>query len=135
MPKRAYSTDARPPRAPLKPVEWVGSALEDLRACPPDVQDLVGYALWLAQSGEHHHPAAKPLKGALRGLVEIVADTDRRTYRAVYTVRLAHVVYVLHVFQKKATRGIATPRHELDLIQQRFQRARAHYAAPSVAKE
>jgi phage-related protein len=67
--------------------------------------------------------------------VEIVADTDRRTYRAVYTVQLAGVVYVLHVFQKKATRGIATPRHELDLIRQRLQRARAHYAAHYAAKE
>jgi phage-related protein len=122
------------PAPPPKPVEWVGSALADLRACPADVQDLVGYALWLAQSGAHH-PAAKPLKGTLRGLVEIVADADRRTYRAVYMVQLAGVVYVLHVFQKKATRGIATPRHQLALIQQRLQRAREHYAAHYAAEE
>jgi len=118
----------------MKPVEWVGSALADLRACPADVQDLVGYALWLAQCGEHHL-AAKPLKGTLRGLVEIVADADWRTYRAVYAVQLAGVVYVLHVFQKKATRGIATPRHEVGLITQRLQRARQHYATHYAARE
>lgn len=118
----------------MKSVEWVGSALEDLRACPADVQDLVGYALWLAQCGEHH-PRAKSLRGLLRGLIEIVADDDRRTYRAVYTVQLRGVIYVLHVFQKKATRGIATPKHELNVLRQRLERARTHHATHHAAKE
>lgn len=103
----AYSL--MPPR-PLTPVEWIGPALRDLRACPEAVQDVVGYALFLAQGGEHH-PAAKRLKGELQGLVEIVDDWDGNTYRAVYTARLAGAIYVLHVFQKKATKGITTPRH------------------------
>ncbi len=76
-----------PPR-PLKPVEWIGAALDELRACPEAVQDVVGYALFLAQSGDHH-PAAKRLKGDLQGLVEIVDDWDGNPYRAVYTTRLA----------------------------------------------
>ena len=105
------------PVPPLKPVEWVGSSLEDLRACPEAVQDVVGYALFLAQSGERH-AAAKPLKGALRGLVEIVDDWDGNTYRAVYTAKLAGAIYMLHVFQKKATKGIATPRHVIQLIKE-----------------
>src|SRR5437899_6497943 len=123
MPKLAYSGVTR---APLKPAYWVGSSLKDLRACPEEVQDVVGYALFLAQEGKQQHPAAKPLKGALHGLVEVVADHASGTYRAVYTAKLANAVYVLHVFQKKATRGIATPRHELDLIKARFRWAERH---------
>ena len=113
-----------PPR-PLKPVLWVGSSLDDLRACPEDVQDVVGYALFLAQEGGQH-PAGKRLKGDLRGLVEVVEDRRSGTYRAVYTARLANAIYVLHVFQKKAARGIATPQHELDLIKARLRWAEQH---------
>ncbi len=123
MPKLAYSGVTR---APLKPAYWVGSSLKDLRACPAEVQDVVGYALFLAQEGKQQHPAAKPLKGALHGLVEVVADHASGTYRAVYTAKLANAVYVLHVFQKKATRGIATPKHELELIKARLRWAQRH---------
>ncbi len=123
MPKLAYSGVTR---APLKPAYWVGSSLKDLRACPEEVQDVVGYALFLAQEGKQQHPAAKPLKGALHGLVEVVADHASGTYRAVYTAKLANAVYVLHVFQKRATRGIATPKHELDLIKARLRWAQRH---------
>lgn len=122
MPKLAYYDVTR---APLKPVYWVGSSLKDLRACPAEVQDVVGYALFLAQQGGQH-PATKRLKGALHGLVEVVEDHASGTYRAIYTAKLAKAVYVLHVFQKKATRGIATPRHELDLINARLQWAQRH---------
>ncbi len=123
MPKLAYSDVTR---ALLKPAYWVGSSLKDLRACPEEVQDVVGYALFLAQEGKQQHPAAKPLRGALHGLVEVVADHASGTYRAVYTAKLANAIYVLHVFQKKATRGIATPKHELDLIKARLQWAQRH---------
>lgn len=112
---------------PLKPVEWIGAALDELRACPEAVQDVVGYALFLAQRGEHH-AAAKRLKGDLQGLVEIVDDWDGNTYRAVYTTRLAGVIYVLHAFQKKSTKGIATPRHVVQVIKDRYRRAQAHQA-------
>ena len=110
---------------PLKPVLWVGSSLDDLRACPEEVQDVVGYALFLAQEGGQH-PAAKRLKSDLRGIIEVVEDHQSGTYRAVYTARLANAIYVLHVFQKKATRGIATPQHELDLIKARLRWAEQH---------
>jgi phage-related protein len=115
------------PPLTIKPVEWVGSSRKDLRVCPDDVRDVVGFALFLAQCGESH-PAAKRLKGELHGMVEIVDDFDGNTYRAVYTARLAGVVYVLHVFQKKATKGIATPRHEIELIKARYRRALEHHA-------
>jgi phage-related protein len=108
-----------------KPVRWVGSSKEDLRSFPEEVRRQVGGALWNAQLGLKA-PFAKPLKG-FRGVLEIVDDFDGDTYRAVYTVRFAEVVYVLHAFQKKSKHGIATPRAELELIEQRLKRAREDY--------
>ena len=122
------------PTPSLKPLEWIGSSLEDLRRFPEAVQDVVGYALHVVQLGEHP-PEAKRLRGELAGLIEIVDDFDRNTYRAVYTVKLADVVYVLHVFQKKSTRGIATPRREIELIKERYRLARAHHAAHYASQE
>ena len=95
---------------------------------PDEVQDVFGYALHEAQRGKHH-ARVKLLKGDLRGLIELVDDFDGDTYRAIYTVKLAHVVYVLHVFQKKATHGIATPQREIARIKERWQRAKQHHAA------
>ena len=110
-----------------KPVRWVGRSKEDLKSFPRDVQRRVGGALWDAQVGLKA-PYAKPLKGfGGAGVLEIVDDFDGNTYRAVYTVRFAHVVYVLHAFQKKSKRGAATPKAELDLIALRFRKAREDY--------
>lgn len=124
MPKPAYSAGRR---LPLTPITWVGSARADLKACPPEVQDVVGFALLEAQRGGLPL-AAKRLRGDLRGLLEIVTDAAAGTYRAVYTAKLAGRIYVLHVFQKKSTHGIATPKRELDLIQARLRWARWHHA-------
>lgn len=96
---------------------------------PADVQDTFGYALHLAQAGEKH-AQAKPLKGfGGTGVLEVVEDHQGDTYRAVYTVRYATAVYVLHCFQKKSTRGIATPKPDLDLIEARLK------AVAALAKE
>ena len=116
-----------PPIIRLKPVEWISSTRDDLRRLPEDVQDDFGYALYQAQLGKHH-VSAKQLKGAFRGLIELVEDFDGDTYRTIYTVKLAGVVYVLHVFQKKATHGIGAPRHEIVTLRARLQQAKAHYA-------
>lgn len=67
--------------------------------------------------------SAKPLKGLGSGVLEVVSDHRGDTFRAVYTVRLAERVFVLHAFQKKAKRGIATPQTDIDLIRQRLKRA------------
>lgn len=112
----------------LKPVEWVGSSLDDLKQFPNEVQQVVGYALYLAQCGEKH-PSVKPLKGFKgAGVLEVVEDFDGDTYRAVYTVKLEAVVYVLHVFQKKSKQGIATPKQDINLIEMRLKRAQDHHA-------
>lgn len=112
---------------PLKPLHWIASALADLRKCPGDVQDDVGYALHIAQEGGMHS-SARPLKGfGGAGVLEIVDNYDGNTYRAVYTVKFALAVYVLHVFQKKSKKGISTPKAEIDLVKSRLLKAAAHY--------
>jgi phage-related protein len=112
-----------------KPVRWIGSSRDDVRSFPEPVRLRIGGALWEAQIGRKA-PWAKPLKGfGGAGVVEIVDDHDGDTYRAVYTVRFAGIVYVLHAFQKKSKRGIATPQHEIALIQQRLKRAEEDHAA------
>jgi len=103
-----------------RPLRWVGSSKKDLAAMPDDVQDVFGYALHLAQTGGKHRQA-KALKGfGGAGVVEVVESHQGDTYRAVYTVRYARAVYVLHCFQKKSTRGIATPKPDMDVIESRL---------------
>jgi phage-related protein len=94
-----------------------------LRAFPEEVRLAFGYGLYLAQLGERH-PNTKPLKGfGGASVLEIAERFDSDTYRAVYTVQLKHGVYVLHAFQKKSTRGIATSQRDIDLIRQRLRQA------------
>jgi len=110
-----------------KPVRWIASSKDDLSDFPKEVRGRVGVALWQAQIGGKA-PYAKPLKGhGDAGVLEIVDDFDGATFRAVYTVRFAKAVYVLHAFQKKSKHGIATPKAELDLIDRRLKRAREDY--------
>jgi phage-related protein len=117
----------RPTAREPKSVRWVGSSKQDVSAFPPDVRRRMGGALWEAQIGRKA-PYAKPLKGfGSAGILEIVDDFDGDTYRAVYTVRFAAVVYVLHAFQKKSIRGVATPDHVLGVIRQRLQSAKEDY--------
>ena len=104
----------------LKPLYWLESSKRDLLSLPGPVEDLFGYALYLAQDGRKHEQA-KPLKGfGSAGVLEVVEDWDRSTYRAVYTVRFEGVVFVLHIFQKKSKRGAATPKADIDLIRERL---------------
>jgi len=90
-------------------------------AFPRMVQREMGYALFLAQMGERHRTMAKTL-GAFGGaaVIEVRESYDGNAYRAVYTVRYADAVYVLHAFQKKSKRGTATPKADIDLIETRL---------------
>ena len=110
-----------------KPVSWIGSSYKDFREFPDPVQDAMGYALYQAQIGLKHD-SAKPLKGfGGAGVLEIVANHVGDTFRAVYTVKFATAIYVLHAFQKKSKSGIKTPTEDLDLIQRRLKAAEADY--------
>ncbi len=113
----------------LKPLVWIGSSRGDLRKFPEDVQDEVGFALYQAQLGEKHR-AVKPLKGfGGAGVLEVVSSFEGNAYRAVYTVRLEQAVYVLHAFQKKSRRGIATPAQEIEKIKRRLKMAIDYHKA------
>ena len=108
-----------------KLLEWIGSSHRDLMTLPADVRRLFGYALSLAQAGDQHD-AAKVLKGfGSAGVLEVVEDDAGGTYRAVYTVKFEEAVFVLHCFQKKSKRGIATPKKDMDIIRARLKVAEA----------
>jgi phage-related protein len=108
---------------PLKPVTWVGTSLKDLREFPAPVQDVIGYALYLAQRGGKHQDA-KVLSGfGGAGVLEIIKDHRGDTFRAVYTLKYAGKVYVLHAFEMKSKTGRAMPRRDMELIRQRLREA------------
>ena len=103
----------------MKAVTWIGDSREQVRKFPKAVRRTIGEALRFAQRGTKH-PKAKPMRGIESSVWEIVAPYDTDTYRAVYTVNIGENIYVLHAFQKKSTRGIRTPKREIDLIKQRL---------------
>jgi phage-related protein len=106
---------------------WIGSSRKDLKAFPAEVKDVMGYALYQAQVGQKS-PSAKPLAGFGRaGVLEIVESYQTDAYRAVYTVKFSELVYVLHAFQKKSKKGIATPKSDIELIRKRSRVAEEDY--------
>ena len=114
-------------QAVLKPLDFIGSSREDLKEFPDEVKQDIGYALFEAQKGQKPE-VAKPLKGfGGAGVLEIIERFDGDTYRAVYTVKLREVIYVLHCFQKKSKSGIKTPQQDIDLIARRLKAAEEDY--------
>jgi phage-related protein len=111
----------------LQQVLWVRSAKRDFVKFPEAVRDSFGFALYLAQLGEHPS-IAKTLKGfGHSGVVELIEDHRGDTFRAVYTVRFRGAIYVLHAFQKKSKSGAKTAKSDIDLIKQRLRDAEADY--------
>lgn len=111
----------------LQELIWLGSTKKAVQDFPASVRQEMGFALFQAQSGDKH-VAAKPLKGfGGASTLEIVRRYDGDTYRAVYTVKFAGVVYVLHAFQKKSRKGIQTPQQDIELIKRRLQQAKTDY--------
>jgi phage-related protein len=105
------------------PLEFIGTSRDDLSEFPVQVKYRIGFALRSAQKGGKH-PDAKPLKGFKgAGVLEIASDFDGDTFRAVYTVKIKGIIYVLHAFQKKSRKGIKTPQAELDKIKRRLKEA------------
>ena len=107
----------------MKPLVWVGSCYRDLTEMSGELQSKFGYALWVAQLGGKHRNA-KPLQGfGGAGVLEVVESLDGDAFRAVYTVKFEEAVYVLHVFQKKSTRGIETSKSDVEKIKARLREA------------
>ena len=117
----------------LTPAEagWLGLCRDgdrDLIAFAAEVTAQIGYSLHEVQRGREPH-AAKALKGfGGRGILESIENHDGSTYRVVYTVRFAEIVYVLHCFQKKSIKGIATPQKDIELIKTRLKMVEADFA-------
>lgn len=111
-----------------KHLHWIGSSLRDLKKFPEDVKDVMGYSLHVAQNGgkaDNAKPLSKIVKGG--GLYEVLDDYVGDTYRAVYTVKFEKAVYVLHAFKKKSTKGISTPKPDIDVMKVRYKKAEEHY--------
>jgi phage-related protein len=109
-----------------KPLHWVGSSKRDFVTFPEAVRDDMGNALGIAQFGGTP-PSAKAWKGLGPGVLEVVESHDGNAYRAVYTVRFAEAVYVLHAFQKKSPSGVRTATRDVDLVAQRLRAAQRDY--------
>lgn len=111
----------------VKDLGWIGSSKKDFIAFPKDVKKEMGHALYMAQEGGKHK-SAKPLNGFLgSSVLEIVEKDENGTFRTIYTVHFAEVVFVLHAFQKKSKTGIKTPPHEIDLVKKRLKWAQQIY--------
>jgi phage-related protein len=121
------------PRSATALAVWARSTVEpffrkDLKEFPEGVRRAVGQAPFDAQM-RGKHPAAKPLKGfGGAGVLEVVGDDNGNTYRAVYTVKIAGAVYVLHAFQKKSKKGSKTPPEEIEQVSAHLKEAAEHHA-------
>jgi len=107
----------------LRPVVWLGNAKRNIQAFPKEVQGLIGDELQLIQFGEMPKDA-KPFKGVGSGVFEIALKHNKEAYRCVQAVQLGQKIYVLHAFQKKSTKGIATPQKDIDLVKRRYKEAK-----------
>lgn len=101
----------------------MGNALRNLQAFPRGAQKLIGDELQLIQFGGMPKDA-KPFKGVGSGVFEIALRFEGDAYRTVLAVQLGERIYVLHAFQKKSKKGIATPKSDVDLIKQRYKEAK-----------
>ena len=108
----------------MKKLTWLADSRSNVKSFPAGVQDDIGYSLYAAQLGEMS-AKAKPLHGLGGGVMEIAANDESGTYRAVYTVSIGDAIYVIHAFQKKSKAGIATPQSEIDLVRQRLKQLRS----------
>jgi len=106
----------------LRPLVWLGDSKRNIQGFPKGAQKLVGDELQLIQFGGMPKDA-KPFKGIGSGVVELALRYSSDAYRVVTAVQLGTRIYVLHAFQKKSKRGIATPKHVVDLIRKRYAEA------------
>lgn len=112
-----------------KSIDFRHDTLRTIREFPPNVKEVVGRALRRAQYGDKD-AQARPLKGfGGAGVLEICERSPDGTYRVVYTTIIRDTIVVLHAFQKKSMTGIATPKHEMELVEKRLKEAREDYGA------
>ena len=107
----------------LRPVVWLGSSKKKLQDFPHGAQKLLGDELQLIQFGGMPKDA-KPFKGVGSGVLELAVRYASDAYRVVLALQIGRRIYVLHAFQKKSKKGIATPKPDVDLINQRYAEAK-----------
>jgi phage-related protein len=117
--------DNEPEVPVLRPLVWVGNSKRNLQAFAKGAQKIIGDELQLIQFGGMPKDA-KPFKGVGSGVLEIAVRYEGDAYRTVVAVQLGERIYVLHAFQKKSKKGIATPKQDVDLIKQRYAQAKEH---------
>ena len=105
----------------MREISWIGAARKEFDGFPDTVREQVRYSLDVVAFGRHPD-TAKPLKGFVEGVFEISVSFRKDTWRTAYAVKLGEQIWVIHAFQKKSTRGIRTPKHEIELIRQRIKR-------------
>ena len=99
-----------------KPVEFRGSALDDLRAFPEAARREAGYQLDQVQHGRDPDDW-KPMNTIGSGVREIRIRDAAGAFRVLYVAKFDDAVYVLHCFQKKTEKiskadvGIAAKRY------------------------
>ncbi len=113
--------DLEPPV--LQPLVWMGDSRRNIQGFPEGAQKLMGDELQLIQFGGMPRDA-KLFKGAGSGIIEIALRYERNAYRSVVAVQLGERIYVLHAFQKKSKKGIATPKKDVEMIKQRYAKAK-----------
>ena len=107
----------------MSDLEVMGNSKKNLREFPEGARKLIGDELQLLQFGGMPKDA-KPFKGVGSGVLEIAVRYDKDAYRTVVALQVGKKIYVLHAFQKKSKRGIATPQQDVDLIKQRYNQAK-----------
>jgi phage-related protein len=112
----------RPERPVSRPLVWLGDSKRNIQRFPKGAQKLLGDELQLIQFGGMPKDA-KSFRGVGSGVLELALRYASDAYRVVTAVQLGTRIYVLHAFQKKSTRGIATPKHVVDLINKRYAEA------------
>ncbi len=102
-------------------ISWIKAALKDFGKFPLDAKLKAQRALTLVAEGDLPD-IAKPLTGLGTGVWELAIKERGDAYRVVYGLQIAEEIWVVHAFQKKSVTGIATPKHEIDLVRERIKR-------------
>ncbi len=107
----------------IRLIRWMGNSKKNLQKFPDEAQKIIGDELQIMQFGRMPKDV-KPFKGVGAGVFEIAIKYDKEAYRTVLAVQLGERIYILHAFQKKSKKGIATPKPDVDLIKQRYREAK-----------
>jgi len=99
-----------------KPLSWLGSSRDDLRAFPDDARQHIGHEIHRLQVGLWPTNCS-PLKVVGAGVYEIRVSDDGRAFRTIFVAKFEEAIYILHAFEKKTQQ---TPRSEIELAKQRY---------------